>query len=146
MERRLRRVELANLVFIRPDGQTLDAELGMNAVVYEGGTAIQVVLQDITARRRAEEEREKLITALQNALAEVKTLSGLLPICASCKKIRDDSGYWQQIEIYISSHSEAEFSHGLCPDCLKRLYPEYAARQGEQRHREEQNREGGVEA
>ena len=60
---------------------------------------------------------------LDEALANVKTLSGLLPICASCKKIRDDSGYWNQIEVYIHEHSEAEFSHGLCPDCAEKLYP-----------------------
>jgi len=61
---------------------------------------------------------------LQDSLAKVKTLSGLLPICASCKKIRNDQGYWSQIEVYIRDHSEAEFSHGLCPDCVKKLYPE----------------------
>ncbi len=61
---------------------------------------------------------------LKTALSEVKSLSGLLPICAGCKKIRDDKGYWNQIENYISDHSEAEFSHGLCPDCQHRLYPE----------------------
>ena len=68
------------------------------------------------------EEREKLIEELHAALAKVKVLSGFLPICSSCKKIRDDKGYWQQIECYISEHSEAEFSHGICPDCAKRLY------------------------
>jgi PleD family two-component response regulator len=61
---------------------------------------------------------------LQKALAEIKTLSGLLPICASCKKIRDDQGYWTQLESYISKHSGAEFTHGCCPDCMKKLYPE----------------------
>jgi len=81
-------------------------------------------ISDITGRKRAEEEREKLIQELQKALAEVKTLSGLIPICASCKKIRDDKGYWGQIESYISDHSEAEFSHGICPDCMKKLYPD----------------------
>ncbi len=75
-------------------------------------------------RKQAEEERERLITELQKALSEVKKLSGLLPICASCKNIRDDKGYWNQIESYIRDHSEAEFSHGLCPDCAKKLYPE----------------------
>jgi len=65
------------------------------------------------------EERNRLM----EALAEVKTLSGLLPICASCKKIRDDSGYWNQIEKYVQEHSEATFSHGICPDCVKKLYP-----------------------
>jgi PleD family two-component response regulator len=62
---------------------------------------------------------------LQEALANVKTLKGLLPICSSCKKIRDDEGYWQQVEVYVRDHSEAEFSHGICPDCIKKLYPEY---------------------
>ncbi len=62
---------------------------------------------------------------LTKALAEVKTLSGLLPICASCKKIRDDSGYWEQIEEYVSERSNAQFSHGICPECMKKLYPEY---------------------
>jgi CheY-like chemotaxis protein len=77
------------------------------------------------AKRDAEEERERLIVELQEALAQVKTLSGLLPICMSCKKIRDDEGYWKQIEYYIQQHSEAKFSHGICPDCKTELYPEY---------------------
>ena len=72
--------------------------------------------------KRGEEEREKLIHELQEALAKVKTLSGMLPICASCKKIRDDKGYWNQMEAYIRDHSEAEFSHSICPDCKKKLY------------------------
>lgn len=79
---------------------------------------------EIAQRTIAEKEREKLIGELRHALAEVKTLSGLLPICASCKKIRDDTGYWNQIEEYICRHSDAEFTHGLCPDCAKRLYPQ----------------------
>jgi hypothetical protein len=73
-------------------------------------------------RRRAENEREQLIEELQEALSRVRTLSGLLPICSSCKKIRDDRGYWNQIEAYISDHSEAEFTHGICPECMKNLY------------------------
>jgi PAS domain S-box-containing protein len=89
-----------------------------NQVYYEGS------LEDITERKQAEEEREKLISELQEALAKIKTLSGLLPICSSCKKIRDDKGYWNQIEVYIESHSDAEFTHSFCPDCMRRLYPE----------------------
>ncbi|MEN6373533.1 MAG: PAS domain S-box protein [Smithella sp.] len=84
----------------------------------------QGTIRDITERRQIEEERERLILELQEAIAQVKTLSGLLPICASCKKIRDDNGYWMQIEAYIKDHSEAEFSHSICPDCVKKLYPE----------------------
>ena len=81
---------------------------------------------ELIERKRAEEEREKLVQELQKTLAKVKTLSGLIPICASCKKIRDDKGYWGQIESYIRDHSEAEFSHGICPDCMKKLYPDFA--------------------
>ena len=81
-----------------------------------------MIIRDITDRKRAEEEREALISALREALANIKTLSGLLPICASCKKIRDDSGYWSQIEAYIQAHSDAVFTHGICPDCASRLY------------------------
>ncbi len=75
---------------------------------------------------RLYEEAERLIAELREALANIKTLKGLVPICASCKKIRTDEGFWQQVEVYIRDHSEIEFSHGLCPDCLKKLYPEFA--------------------
>jgi len=87
--------------------------------------ANQTLAADVVMLRRAEEERERLILELQGALNKVKLLSGLLPICASCKKIRDDNGYWNQIESYIRDHSEAEFSHSICPDCAKKLYPEF---------------------
>lgn len=76
-------------------------------------------------RKRIENEKEKLILKLKEALDKVKVLSGLLPTCASCKKIRNDKGDWEQIESYISKHSEAKFSHGVCPECTKKLYPEY---------------------
>lgn len=82
----------------------------------------------LVTRARAHEDRERLINELQAALNQINTLSGLLPICASCKKIRDDHGYWSQIEEYIQQHSEAEFSHSICPDCVERLYPELAKR------------------
>jgi len=77
---------------------------------------------EMTARGRVAADNERLIGELQQSLAQVRRLSGLLPICASCKKIRDDKGYWSQIEIYVRSHSEAEFTHGICPECAKRLY------------------------
>jgi PAS domain S-box-containing protein len=83
---------------------------------------VRGILTDITDRKRAEERREKLLKELEEALTKVRTLSGLLPICSSCKKIRDDRGYWNQIEAYIRDHSEAEFSHSICPDCVKELY------------------------
>jgi AmiR/NasT family two-component response regulator len=82
-------------------------------------------LRRLNAALQADSEaRERLILELQNALDQVKTLSGLIPICSSCKKIRDDEGYWNQLEVYIRDHSDAEFSHGLCPECAKKLYPE----------------------
>lgn len=84
---------------------------------------------DITERKAAEHERERLVSELREALAEVKTLSGFLPICASCKNIRDDTGYWQQIESYLSEHADVEFTHGICPECVAKLYPEFAAKQ-----------------
>ncbi len=79
----------------------------------------------INERKRIEEEREKLIAELQEALADVKMLSGLVPICANCKKIRDDQGFWTQIESYIQDRSSAKFSHSICPDCAAKLYPNY---------------------
>lgn len=71
------------------------------------------------------QEINELNSKLSYALKDVKKLSGLLPICAACKKIRDDKGYWKQIEVYIDEHSEAKFSHGMCPDCAKEYYPDY---------------------
>ncbi len=85
-----------------------------------GGVA---VLRDITEMKKAAEKQEILIRQYADALSEVKTLNGLLPICAKCKKIRDDQGYWKQIELYIEQHSEAEFSHCICPSCAIELYP-----------------------
>ena len=80
------------------------------------------IMRDITERKQAEQEREKLITELKEAISKVKTLSGMLPICTTCKKIRDDDGYWNRIEKYIMDRSEAEFSHSICPDCMEKLY------------------------
>lgn len=82
------------------------------------------VRADITERKQAEAECEKLIDELQAALAEVKTLSGMLPICSSCKKVRDDQGYWNQIETYVSKHTTASFSHGYCHECLVKFFEE----------------------
>ncbi len=81
-------------------------------------------VQDVTERRRTEQEREKTITQLQDTLSRIKSLSGLIPICANCKKIRNDKGLWNHLEEYIMEHSEAVFSHGICPDCRHDLYPE----------------------
>jgi len=84
------------------------------------------VAWEITRRKQVEEMLEEERKRLQKALDEVKTLRGIIPICASCKQIRDDKGYWSQVERYISDHTNAEFSHGICPKCMKELYPEFA--------------------
>ena len=98
--------------------------VGMTGLIF-GSRNLRGHMQ---ARQRAEAERERLITELQEALANVKTLRGLIPICSSCKKVRDDQGYWTQLETYLAQHSDAEFSHGLCLDCLRKLYPELSGK------------------
>jgi hypothetical protein len=79
--------------------------------------------RNLDQRMAAEAQREKVIRDLNKALSEVKTLSGLLPICMHCKKIRDDKGYWTQLESYIHNHSDAQFSHGICKECAEKYYP-----------------------
>jgi response regulator RpfG family c-di-GMP phosphodiesterase len=79
--------------------------------------------KEMDCRKEREAELRRSNESLQRALKEVKVLRGLIPICAACKKIRNDGGFWQQLEEYLGEHSEAEFSHGLCQPCIKRLYP-----------------------
>jgi len=107
------------------DGRRLTLHWNCAPLEDASGQALGIIIsgQDISERKLAETERERLIAELTAALAQIKTLSGLLPICAHCKKIRDDSGYWRQIETYVEQHSLAEFSHGLCPDCAQKHYP-----------------------
>ena len=79
---------------------------------------------EIKSRKKSEQEKEKFLIELKTALSEVKTLRGILPICSFCKQIRDDKGYWSQIESYIQKHSDADFTHGICPECIKKHYPD----------------------
>jgi PAS domain S-box-containing protein len=112
---------------VRKDGEircvrdTAIPQIGSSGMLvsYDG------VISDITEHKRAEAEREKLIGELQHSLENIKTLGGLLPICANCKRIRDDKGYWSQVEGYIMKHTEAKFSHGICPECMETLYGAY---------------------
>ena len=115
-QKELRRYDGA-IIWVNENTRTVRDKEG-HVLFYEGS------FQDITERKQIEEEREKMIGDLKEALSKVKTLSGFIPICASCKKIRDDKGYWEQVEVYIRDHSEAEFSHGICPECMKKLYPD----------------------
>lgn len=112
----------------RSDNSEVWVSLSVNPMLDREGNIIESrsMIVDITDRRRVEEERDRLIRELINALAEVKKLSGLLPICSNCKKIRDDEGYWKQIEQFISERSDAEFTHGICPDCAEKLYSDFS--------------------
>ncbi len=87
-------------------------------------TSIDLLETEIERRKASEAEKEQLITDLRAALADVRTLSGLLPICSHCKKIRDDQGYWNRLEAYIQKHTDAEFSHSICQECAKKYYPD----------------------
>jgi len=107
-------------------GNVIWAMLSVSLVRGGEGKPLYFVSQilDMTERYLAQQERERLITELQAALAEVRTLRGIVPICMHCKKIRDDKGFWQQVESYVEKHSHAQFSHGLCVECLKTHYPD----------------------
>ena len=85
---------------------------------------IEGIVQDITELKRAEAEREGTIKKLEKAFSEIRTLQGILPLCSFCKKIRDDKGYWEQVDVYIHKYSEADISHSICPDCMEIHYPE----------------------
>jgi integral membrane sensor domain MASE1 len=94
----------------------LQAFMGVTSVMIMGLATV------VSERKRVEANLEKLVLELQGALGRIKTLKGLLPICSACKKIRDDKGYWNHIENYIRHHSEADFTHGICPSCAEKLY------------------------
>ncbi len=100
-----------------------------NRIMACGHSEVLSIIRDITDRVEAERMQADLIAELQDALHKIKTLKGLIPICSSCKKIRDDQGSWKQLELYIQEHSEAEFSHGICEECIKVLYPDFAKKQ-----------------
>ncbi len=124
---RLRRgehMEHVETVRRRKDGEEIAVSLTISPIKDEAGTitGISKIARDISERQRAKEELERLVRDLMDALEKVKTLRGLLPICSSCKKIRSDENYWQSIETYIQQHSEASFTHGICPDCVQKLY------------------------
>jgi len=113
-------------VALHKDGTRFYVEVSCSNVTNDKGNVSgrMASFVDITQRKHMELEQETLIAQLQSALAKVKTLRGLVPICASCKNIRDDKGFWHQVEAYIHDHSEAVFSHSICPDCALKLYPE----------------------
>ncbi len=121
---------------IKKDGEALWTNLTTTTLRNRRGEVLYALcmIEDISNRKFVEEERERLIRELKDAMARVKTLSGLLPMCAWCRKVRDDKGYWKKVEAYIEEHSDASFTHGICPECLKKYDPEtYEAYQGKKR-------------
>lgn len=124
-QRRLTGKAHGELIGRRRDGSLFPVEF--SSVVFknpEGEARTCLIIRDISGRKASEQERERLILELKDAIARVKGLSGLLPICASCRRIRDHDNRWHNLESYIRDHTEADFSHGICPDCRRRLYPE----------------------
>jgi PAS domain S-box-containing protein len=108
--------------FKHKDGSWLVVEsTGSNQLDNTLIGAIVINSRDVTERKAFQVEREHLISQLQEALANIKTLSGLLPVCAWCRRIRDDDGYWKKVEDYIKEHTDASFTHGICPECLKKV-------------------------
>lgn len=112
----------------RQGGPQTPIDYSATRIRHDNGETVGVVIvfRDISPRKQLEREREGLIRELQSALAKVKTLSGMLPICAGCKKIRDDQGYWEAVEGYLKKHADVTFTHSLCPACIRQRYPDFA--------------------
>lgn len=117
---------------VKKNGGLMDVTLSAIAEKDEEGGFLRslAVLIDVTARKKAEAAQEKLIRELQKALEEITSLRGILPLCSFCKRVRDDKGYWEQVDIYITKHTPAEISHSICPECLKKHYPSLAQNSG----------------
>ncbi|MEJ2640730.1 MAG: PAS domain S-box protein [Desulfosarcinaceae bacterium] len=108
----------------RKDGSLYDVEISTNGTLVGGRKLIFCICRDITERKRAEAEKEQLIAELQAALKEIQTLREILPLCSYCKKIRNDKGYWEQVDVYIHKHLQADITHGICPECMQKRFPE----------------------
>lgn len=107
------------------EAREIKARKEAEAALRKAHDELEMQVRQRTAELRIEiEERKRTEESLREAMARIKTLSGLLPICASCKKIRDDHGNWEPVEVYIKNNSEADFTHGVCPECAVKLYPE----------------------
>jgi hypothetical protein len=111
----------------RFDGTPIDVAAVGIRIMYQGESATQVILHDITERKRLQDDLTDKVVLLEAALAKVKLLEGIIPICMYCNKIRDDKESWQHLEAYISRHSEAHFSHGICPECFQKANSEIEA-------------------
>jgi PAS domain S-box-containing protein len=114
-------------ILITKSGKKISTSIAMSTLWNRNNSiaGYVAIARDITKQKQIQAERENLIKELQDALSNIKVLRGLLPICANCKKVRDDKGYWQDVTDYIREHTEADFTHGICPDCMEKLYPEF---------------------
>ncbi len=112
-------------VHLRKDGTAMNIMANSAIIERDGRKVVLSIDRDDTERISTQAEHERLIAELTEALAKIKTLTGLLPMCASCKKIRDEAGKWTALELYVRDRTEADFTHGICPECAMRLYPDY---------------------
>lgn len=130
LDKAFEKIQVYGPVFVqevkKADGSVMMMDLTVTMISWKDDTAMLVTLRDVSARIKVEREREQLIKELQEAMDNIKTLKGLLPICSFCKKVRNDNGYWEQVEVYVRDHSDAQFTHGFCPDCLKERFPDFA--------------------
>ncbi len=125
--RRTGEQEIFETVGVRRDGSRFPVEFQPVFVLNDEQVPVasRLIFRDISTRKAAEAEREQLVAELREALSNVRKLEGLLPICAWCKKVRDDGGYWSELEAYVDAHSDARFSHGICPSCARQFEEEY---------------------
>jgi hypothetical protein len=114
---------LAYVIILRSRLQHKTVELSITVDTLH--TKNTLLIDEMAARSYVEREKEELTTELKRTIENIRIMSGMLPICSNCKKIRDDRGFWNNVETFISRYSNAEFTHSICPDCMKSLYPEY---------------------
>ena len=117
---------ILELEAVHKDGHTLPVETHASLILDEQGNPAEIVgvVRDISKQKQMKEEREKLILHLQEAIKEIKALRGILPVCSFCKRVRDDQGFWEQVDVYLQKHSLADISHSICPECAKEHYPD----------------------
>jgi len=108
----------------RRDGKIIEVDLSNSGMLYQGQKYVFCICRDITEKKRADREKEQLIRELSESLAEIKPLRGILPVCSYCKRLRDDRGYWEQVDVYLDKHSDVDISHGVCPDCMEEHHPD----------------------